>query len=278
MKNLRIKAIFAIAAVLAASCSDITPQISENEYDYAFDVASAVSANYFEATGGETQIAFKANLPFESTIVENVADCSCDASSRPQFTVTTNEIEEIRVDGEMLSLTRDILVHVRPLEICKIKGFKYFNYPVLIRQRGWDGTQYLTKEEIRAFNDDRSTCSDWWGKSNQHYVKGTVTSVGALSKFEGVPCSGGLFNYPLAPGQTSMYSADAWNLDLVELTVDVEGEGVKLGVLYESAYGLVGELAQKVGVGDLVEVNVSARGILDSYDGIYVHPLAVRKL
>lgn len=278
MKHNRILAILAIASLSLTSCGDITPQVNEKEYDYAFDVSKSVDCSYFEGASGEMTVNVKAALPFDATIADGMSDCTCDNSGRPDFVITADEIEKIRVNGEMLSLTRDILVHVRPLELCKIKGFNYFNYPVLIRQRGEDGTQYLTKDEIKAFNEDQSTCCDWYGKSNQHYLKGKVVSVGQVVPFDGVPQNNGLFMFPLAPGQTSMYSEKPWNLESVVMTVDVDGEQIELKAIYEEPYSLVTAMAANVRPGDTIEVNISARGILSQCSGIFIHPLSLRKL
>lgn len=279
MKTNPIVAICLIASMTSISCSDITPQIEENEYEYSFDVDKSVSCNYFEGLSVETEINLKANLPFECTIVDGEsADCSCDNSARPEFVITAGEIEKIRVEGEYLSLTRDILVHVRPLELCSIKGFNHFNYPVLIRQRGEDGTMCLSAEEVRAFNRDHTTCWNWCGKSNQHYVRGTVVSVGPVKQFDGVAGGDGLFVYPLAPAQTSMYSENPWNLEVAEMIVDVEGENIALTAIYEKPYGLVSAMCEYIGPGDRVEANVSARGILDNCPCIFIHPLSVRKI
>lgn len=273
-----IPAICAIATMIFASCNDITPQIEEKEYDYSFDIGRAVSCNYFEGSAAGTAVTVKADLPFESTVLSSGSNYSCENAGRPEFVIVTDEIETVKVDGKALSLSRDVLVHIRPLEICRIKGFDYFNYPVLIRQRGDDGTMYLSKDEIQAYKADKMSCSNWIGNCDQHYIKGKVVSIGAVTPFDGVPANNGLFVFPLAPGQNSMYSKTPWNLDAVELTLDVEGESIPLKAIYEKPYGLVLQLAGSVKSGDTVEVNVSARGILDGYDGIFVHPLTVRKL
>lgn len=268
-----------IATMACISCSELTPQPEEKEYDYVFDVEKSVDCNYFEGVSGETVLNVKANLPFESTIYDGrSADFSCDVSGRPEFVITADEIERIRVNGEYLSLTRDILVHVRPLEICRIKGFNWFNYPVLIRQRGGDGTLYLTAEEVRAFNTDRSSSWNWLGKSNQHYIKGKVVSLEEVKPFDGVASGNGLFIFPLAPGQSSMYSDKPWNLEAAEMTVEVDGERILLTAIYEKPYNLVRAMCENIRQGDMIEVNVSARGILDKCSGIFVHPLSVRKI
>lgn len=272
-----IPAICAIATMIFSSCNDITDQIRENEYEYSFDIGRAVSCNYFEGSAAVTTVRVKADLPFESTVLSSGSNYTCDNTGRPEFVVMTDEIGTVKVDGRDLSLSRDVLVHVRPLEICRIKGFDCFNYPVLIRQRGDDGTMYLSKEQIKAFKADKMSCSDWAGSSDQHYIKGKITSIGAVTPFDGVP-DNGLYIFPLSPGQTAMYSKAPWNLESVEMTVDVEGESIRLRAIYEKPYCLVSTLAGSVEAGDTVEVNVSARGILEGCDGIFVHPLAVRKL
>lgn len=278
MKHIILPAIIVIASMSLASCNDLNPQYEETEYDYTFDVSKAVSGNYFESPAEETAIALKANLPFESTIVNNIDNCRCDSSLRPEFVITADEIERVKVHGEMLSLTRDILVHVQPLEICRIKGYNYFNYPVLIRQRGEDGTQYLSKEEIKAYKVNQTSCADWFGGTNQHYVKGIVREMTSVVPYEGIPTNNGLFIFPLAAHQNSMYSDKPWNLETVEMTIDVNGETIKLKAIYEAPYGLVSDMATRIKTGDRIEANVNARGIHDRYEGIFVHPLAVRKL
>lgn len=170
---------------------------------------------------------------------------------------------------------RSYFVYIIPSELCKIKGYGWFNYPVVIRQRGDDGTIALTSDEVKAYNANKA--HDWDGAFNQHYVIGTVKSVGTPTSYQGLASSSGYIN-PMAPEQTAIYNNAGWNLEACDIAVDVDGQTINLKAVFEAPYGLVTEMAGRVKAGDTVEVNVTSNGVLDGYNGIFVHPLCVRAL
>lgn len=274
MKNFKLFAIAIFTTVVLAACNDnlSVSELQNLEKEYSFDIRNAVNANYFETDSNEGAVTVKSNLPFEATILDrNASNWYCDPSTRPNF--------EICYDDNHLSngksYTRDILLHIRPLEICKIKGYGYFNYPVVIRQKGDNGALALTKAQVKAFNESQST-SGWSGENDQHYVVGKVDAITTVSPYAGAPANTGYYTYPLSPDQGSMYSDKAWNLEACDITVNVDGEKIILKAICEAPYGLVSEMAGRVKTGDIVEVNITNRGILESFNGIFVHPLSVR--
>ena len=276
--TLLITAVLTIICLASCEPYNNDNNIEEQEYEYSFDVTNAVNANYFTATAEEGVVKVKSNLPFDVTIkAYSSGNWSCDPSTRPSFDIFYDEIELVKIGDEKKSLTRDMIIYLQPLEICKIKGFDYFNYPVCIRQKGEDGTLAMTADEVKTFNSTHSL-SALDGDNDQHYVIGTVKSISAVESYSGALGNSGLYINPIRPEQSSIYSENPWDLEACEMTIDVDGQSIKVKAIFERAYGLVTEMSNRISTGDEVEINVTNNGVIDQYEGIFVHPLSVRKL
>lgn len=276
MKTLKLfLAASCIAAFTLTACESFDNGIEMSTNEYNIDINNYVNQNTFDVCG-TPDIQISTNSPFTPTILKT-SELDVDVSDRDRgnFILTPTPIAPVSYKGTRASLTRDITAYVRPFVLQDIAGFESFNYPIRIRQRGDNGTLYLSGSQIAAWKENHST-ADWDGNYNQHYVIGTVKRVGALHTEEGIydPISvvGPLWEVPAA-----MRSFDKpQSLEAFEMTLDIDGVELQVMVHYFKAYKLVSNL--RLSVGDSVEMNFPNSGINNSSNVLWVSPLDIEKL
>ena len=291
-----VLAIMIVVAAMLAACNNIEHGIDVPENEYVLDINNYVSDNFFNLTEN-IPVEITVKSPFVATILKgNAYSVDNTAREKGRFTVTAEEIPMYSFDKNaayadnpygnipaytpekgLYSLTRDFTIYIRPFEMQTITGYGWFNYPVRIRQRGADGTYYLTGEQIRKWKNDHTTAHDeWFGDYDNHYIKATVLNVGEIEKEEGIYSAntsiGPLWNVP-ATGQSY---GEAQCLEARMLTLSVDGEQLNIKVHYPECYNLLSKADYKTG--DTVEVFIPNTGIITGSDIIWVSPLDILKL
>ena len=264
-----------IAAFSLAACESFDNGIDMPTNEYSFDINSYVNQNTFDVSG-TPDILISANSPFTPTILSTDGlDVDVTDREHGNFILTPTPIDPVRYKGGRASLTRDITAYIRPLELQYVAGFEFFNYPIRIRQRGADGTLYLSGSDIAAWKENHAA-ADWDGNYNQHYVIGTVKSLGALHEEEGI-CSPNTTIGPLWTVPAAMRSfGKPQTLEAFEMTLDVEGVELQVMVHYFKAYNLVSKM--KLSMGDQVEMNFPNSGIVTGSNVLWVSPLDIEKI
>lgn len=265
-----ILSFFVAVVLIAASCEDIEPAISIPENEFAIDIDNFVNASFFDIIGTE-KVKLSAKSPFLVTILSNGDYAvSKDDIALGNFVISPNEIPQSRYRGENLSLTRDLTLYVLSLELQTISGFGYFQYPIRVRQRGADGTVYLTAEDIRAWQEDHSSSSSWGGDANQRYILGTITKVGDMHTengvYDGIAYCGELWQVPA----TQRSYPEPQILDAVDIEINVDGATLMAKVHYPACYKLVSKNNYKVG--DRIEMNIPNSGIITGNNTLWVSP------
>lgn len=260
-------------ALMMASCEDMEHGISIPENEYAIDIDNFVNASFFDITGTE-EVKLSAKSPFTVTIISNSDyDVNKENMASGNFIIYPGEIPQSKYNGENLSLTRDFTLHILSLELQTITGFGYFEYPVRIRQRGEDGTVYLTADDIRAWQKDHSTSRGWGGDANQRYVLGTITKVGDMYAetgiYDGIAYSGDLWQVPA----TQKSFPQPQDLDAVDIEINVDGATLMAKVHYPACYKLVSKSKYKVG--DRIEMNIPNSGMVTGDNTLWVSPLDI---
>lgn len=290
-----ILAIMIVVAAMLAACNNIEHEIDVPENEYVLDINNYVNNNFFNLTEN-IPVEITVKSPFVATILKgNAYSVDNTAREKGRFTVTAQEIPMYSFDKKaayadnpygnipaytpgkgMYSLTRDFTIYIRPFEMQKITGYEWFNYPVRIRQRGADGTYYLTGEQIRKWKENHIAASEeWFGNYDNHYIKATILNIGEKEKEEGIYTNtsiGPLWNVP-ATGQS--YGV-AQRLETRMLTLSVDEEQLNIKVHYPECYNLLSKADYKIG--DTVEVFIPNTGIITGSDIIWVSPLDILKL
>lgn len=272
MKRHIILFLFAIMTLMATSCENIEQGINVPENDYAVDIEKFVSATFFDISGTET-VALSTKSPFAVTVLSGKDYAVNKDVAAGKFTIYPYEIPQSKYNGEMLSLTRDITLYVRPFEMQTVTGFGYFEYPVRIRQRGADGTVYLTADDIRAWQENHSVNLDWGGEPGQRYILGTIAKIGDMHVeegiYDGIAYCGELWQVPA----TQKAYPEPQTLDVVEIEIDVDGATLTAKVHYPSCYKLVSKSAYKTG--DKIEMSFPNHGMVAGDNTLWVSPLDI---
>lgn len=272
MKKILYFAIALIAVLSLAACGDIRLNTALEEHTYSINIDDYSSRNFFEGPGSSFSISLDLKSPFTPNVVRDLDNGYWrldESSSREAGKLIVN------IDGIPNSYTRDLTIFVTPWEMQRIAGFGYFYYPIQVRQRGEEGTLYLSAEDLKDY--DGVSIGDWDGGSNQHYILGTVKSISGVKPYDGIysQAIGGYYDFPLSRGavdQTKPLDLEARNM-----VVTVDGVDVSLLVAWYKAYNLVSKMNVKAG--DKVEVNIPVKGILAGIDEDFlVGPLAVMKV
>lgn len=268
---------FATLIVLTLTgCNSLDRHEDIPDRSYTIDIDHYAMQNFFESTGDSFSLALDIRSPFTPNVVRDLDNgfWSLDESSNRAAGKLIVNIDGIPYSGGG-QYTRDITIFVTPWDMQKIEGFGYFNYPIQVRQRGADGTLYLTAEELKAYDVMSST--GWKGGFNQHYILGTVKSISDVKPYDGIysQAIGGYYDFPLSRGavdQTKPLDLEARNM-----VVTVDGVDVSLLVAWYKAYNLVSKMNVKAG--DKVEINIPVKGIIAGIDEDFlVGPLAVIKM
>lgn len=265
---------FCTAVLSLTACNNFSDAnvIDVPTNEYAIDIDHFVNQNFFDVAGTPT-INIAANSPFTATILKT-DNLNVDYAGRDRgcFVLTPSPIPSCRIQGKDVQVTRDITVYLRPFDLQRIDGFDFFNYPVRIRQRGTDGTHYLSAEEVAAWKEDHKS-QDWDGGSDQRYVLGIVKRVGAIHDEEGVqdPDSyvGPLWKVPA----TQQSFGSPQSLEAIDMLLDINGTELHVKIHYFKAYKLVSNL--QLSVGNTVEMNIPASGIIAGDDALWVSPLDI---
>lgn len=250
------------------SCTDLHKGIELPTGSHSVDIDHFASQCFYETTDSQN-LTLQVNSPFATTVL-STDDVIVDNSARERgsFILMPGRIPE-----NMMQTTRDIAVHIRPFEMQNIEGFDAFCYPVRIRQRGEDGTLYLTPEQISAWKQDHSTFSSWKGNYNQHYVLGTVKSVSPLHSEAGIPDEksylGKLWFVPAL--ERSFDSAQ--DIEAVDIVLQVGSEDLSVKIHYPACYHLVKNML--LPVGSTVEMNVPNSGMIAGDNTLWVSPLDI---
>lgn len=275
MKTLKLfLAASCIAAFTLTACESFDNGIEMSTNEYSIDINNYVNQNTFDVCG-TPDIQISANSPFTATILKTDGlDVDVTDRDRGNFILTPTPIDPVNYKGGRASLTRDITAYVRPFELQYIAGFESFNYPIRIRQRGADGTLYLTSDDIAAWKENHTTV-DWDGKADQRYVLGRVKSMGVIHDEKGIrnpeSAIGPLWGVPAV---RQAYGKPQ-SLEALEMTLDVDGVELQVMIHYFKAYNLVSNL--KLAVGDMVEMNVPTSGMITGSNVLWVSPLAIEK-
>lgn len=263
----KITSILAIACtVLAMSLFTTSCEKSSisDELNYHVNIDKAVSQSQFEipAIGGEVNLT--TNLPFDAAVTTN-----------GQFSIAQdkeNKSYYVLSLGENKGYTRACTGLVSSLNFHeKIKDFGTFAYPVIIRQEGELGTQYLTKDELESLKSEKKV--DW--TSNDHFIKGTIKAIGKVEPYGGIvnmtSVIGSDFSFPLCP-QLSTNLTERYNLEAIVYTVESEGVTLSVRAAWHKSYKLLSKMNVKVG--DTVEIFVDYKGIDKGYEtDLTINPL-----
>lgn len=261
-KNIFIVAVIAALALFAA-CNDITHNIELETHEYTFDIDKFVDKDFFEVSE-PVSLNVAVNSPFAATILKN-GDVDIDASQMQsgKFVITPK--------ANPTKYTRDITVYVRPLELQIIEGYGAFAYPVRIRQRGVEGSNVLIDKHFAEWESNGYRNIDkCFGEGNNHYVVGTITSVGNLEKNDGRRSTndntGDLWYVPA----TQQYFNAPAKLETRKMVLKVGTQTLDLMVHYFESYHLVQNKTVKVG--DNVELFVPNSGLFAGEKTIWVSP------
>lgn len=265
-----ILSFFIIMALAAASCEDIQHNIDLPENEYAIDIDNFVNTSFFDITGTE-DIILSTKSPFMVTVISNKEyDVNKDNMELGKFVISPNEIPQSKYHEERLSLTRDFTMYVLAFEMQTITGFGYFQYPVRVRQRGEDGTLYLTGDDIQAWQKDHSVNSNWGGDAEQRYILGAISKVGEMHTeegiYDGIAYCGELWQVPA----TQKYYPKPQKLDAIDIEINVDGVTLNAKIHYPACYKLFSKNDYKVG--DRIEMNIPNHGMVEGDNTLWVSP------
>ena len=284
-KIICIAVLLAGAAAGFSACDSLEKEKFPVE-NYSVNVDNYVTPGFVDIdAGASATLSLRVNSPFETTILKGPA-YSVDALGSGVFGVTLGSVPDVKYDKNAAyakygnipgysegksyyNITRDVELFVRPVEMnLTVEGFDMFCYPVRVRQRGSDGTYYLTGEQVWNLNED-----NMFGGVDQHYVKATVKSAGTVysdsGRYTPDAAVGDLWQVPA----TGQYLDKAPDLEAMDVILDVDGVNLKVKVHYFAAYKLVGKL--NIHAGDTVEMNVPNSGIFRGDDTLWVSPLDI---
>ena len=258
------------ASLTLTSCNDLS-----NDNVLSFDGETQIAQTVPSISGTQQRIKVETAARTEATVSFNAdalvaaytaADCLNLENTTNAFTYTLDAIKAVEreVNGERstVTLTRDIELYLKPVVPTKYNNYGYFAYPIRIRQYG-SMTQYVTADKIKNYAD----ALDF---SDQYYLKGTIVSVGSVET-DGYPIT----KYPVNPqyfydrGAMPSYSDSQCpsNLseDFVTVTLDVNGQQVKILVNDLARDNFLTEFASSLRTGSTVEVSLRRA----KYDGTF---------
>ena len=301
-KNYFLLLLVAATAAMATltACQDLDMNPSPNS-DYAvvtpnasFNAADIIKTYTFKTRAGE-RVSIPVTAPFATRmdpefdangkkladslarwIVYNYGKCTSGAIS---LTTTENLTNHYG-----LNITTDLEFYVYETGKSHVEGvFNTFAYPVRIRQVGTDGTYYLTAEQIRKWKTEpNGVFADMPDKGDEfileiggrNYVKGTVKSLGSLQQETKTPqTANGSWSAPWAIVGSHFVNRD---FDIMEMTVDVDGEELPVRLEYMSDYKLFSNFNVKTG--DTVEICFRKAGATRTHGLYYASPLDVFKI
>lgn len=256
--------ILAIAAILSATIACNPKDLPVQEDSFDFNIETFVSQNFFAMSpeGGKIDLAPKA--PFDVVV----------GSTNSSIGINKCVLNVGGADD----YTEEIFAYIKYNEVNRaIKGFGYFNYPIVIRLEGEEGTSYLDKDELTAM---KQKSVDWGGDA---YIKGTVKSVSNVYDWAGIlrHPSGSVdyYDFPICGNRfggnvMSIDQTKPYDLEAVDIVVESEGVQISVRAAWVKAYKLLGKMNLKAG--DEVEIYADKRGIDGGHDkDILVNPLSV---
>lgn len=300
-KNYFLLLLVAATAAMASltACQDLDANPSPYA-EYAtetpkgnFNVAEIIKTYTFNTRVGES-VSIPVNAPFVTRmdperdangkkladslarwIVYNNGNCVSGAISLTTTETLTNQ------SGR--NITTDLELYVYETGKSHVEGvFNIFAYPVRIRQAGTDGTCYLTAEQIKQWkNEPNGVFAELPDKGDEfvqeiggrNYVKGTVKFIGSLLTETKKPEANGSWSAPWAIVGSHFVNRD---FDVLEMTVDVDGEELPVRLEYMSDYKLFSNFNVKTG--DTVEICFRKAGATKTHGLYYASPLDVFKI
>lgn len=254
-----------------------------------FNVADAIKNYTYRTTAGEN-VNISVNAPFETRIdreFDSNGNPVDDASARwilNNFGKCTGGVISLFTTKNLTNhgghnITTDLELFVYETGKRHVDGvFNTFAYPVRIRQTGTDGTCYLTTEQVHRWGSTpNAILAETYGSDvngSYYYVKGTVKSIGSLqTETKSAKNAVGYWTAPWAIDGNHFVNRD---FDLLNMTIDVNGEEFPMRLEYMSDYKLFSNFNVKTG--DTVEVCFRKAGATVK-PGTYVcSPLDVFKL
>ena len=285
MKHFAIFSAFAVAAMVAASCTD---DIFENQKleEKAIDinVDNIVSDYFITVDGAGETVELGVNCPFDYSLNWNY---KAIAFGKNTVTGKNSNSEGCSFEGNKVKVgkseyTRDLAIDIKGKENFAWKegsGLE-FKYPVRIRQYG-SKTAYLSGEDIAKFNNSTARMNEKVKEIFPNvsgntclYVLGTVKEAGTVYKYDGLvfDAMGAEFNDGEFFDPTFGYSKESMQLSAFDAVITVDGVDLKIRVQYPEAYKLVEKAAEKVKAGATVEFVFNQSGVTNGTNVLLLSP------
>lgn len=300
-KTLTFIAAIMIAAITFTACQNL--ETSPSPYSdtawaqtKSLDIANFVANNQYMVNSAAETIVIKPKAPFETRIPAGDAYKMDNSGFITGGTITLSmqAIPTVKNDNEKTAwytnpygnipsydknkteyeLTRDVTVYVKHYQYRNVEGFGDFGYPVSIRQRGADGTYYLSAEQLKEWKDaPHSATAKMFGNDGQRYIKGVITDIGEITKKE------------MTTNNATGYWSASWindkkyfinkTLDIQTIKMNINGETITVEISYFEEYKLLDKLNLKSG--DSIEVAFKESGCYNTPGVLHVSPVDIFK-